>query len=555
MRSGSIIKVALEDLKGRLERAAAAAGLETDDPSLGLMIPSDPAHGDFATNLALSSGRGRNPRELAQELACHIPPGGILDRVEVAGPGFINFYLALDWLTSAVDLILRSREAYGNGEYGRGQNVNLEFVSANPTGPLGVVNARAAAVGDSLRRVMEATGYQVISEFYVNDAGQQVKNLAESIEARLRELEGRPLDLPEDGYPGEYLVEVARAIFQEEGGGLWELPEEERLDFLGRRGVQIILQWHQKALDKFDVTFDVWFSERSLRASGAARKTLETLAERGFSYEEEGAVWLKTTAYGDDKDRVLVKADGELTYLAADLAYHLNKLDRGFDTLINIWGPDHHGAIPRMYAGLRALGKPAEVLEILICQLVNLIRGGQRVRMSKRAGDIIDMEEFLEEAGRDAARFFFLMRSLDSHLDFDLDLTQVQGSDNPVYYVQYAHARMASILRTAAGEGLEVPGPGEFEPGLLSSEPERALLRHLARLPEVVEEAARAREPHRLTAYARDLATAFHGFYTECRVLGVEEDLTLSRLALVKAAGLCLKRSLNLLGVEAPERM
>ncbi len=541
----------------KLREAASRVGVPTHEFDPGLTIPADPAHGDFASTIALSLAKqqGEQPRALASRLAAVLEPGGLLERVEVAGPGFINMYLTPAWLASVVDLILTRAGRYGSSRNGKGESINLEFVSANPTGPLGVVNARAAAVGDSLASVMEAAGYQVIREYYVNDAGGQVDRLGASILARCREIMGEPLNLPEDGYPGEYLAGIARDIMDEHGTGFLDKSPEQKTAFLGQEGARMIVEWHRRSLAAYGTSFDVWFSEKSLRDAGAVERALRALADRGHTYEEDGALWFGSTRFGDDKDRVLVKSDGQMTYLAGDLAYHLNKLERGFHQLIDIWGPDHHGAIVRLQAAVQAMGSGPGTPEVLICQLVNLVRGGERVRMSKRAGEIVDMDGFLEEVGRDAARFFFLMRSADSHLDFDLDLTAVQGQENPVYYVQYAHARMSSILRTAAEAGMKMPKSGEHDGMLLSTDRERALMRHLAGLPELVEEAARNREPHRLTGFARELATSFHSFYVECRVLGEEEDLSRARLALVRASAVCLARVLSLLGVSAPERM
>ncbi|HHY37468.1 MAG TPA: arginine--tRNA ligase [Clostridia bacterium] len=553
-----------------------------------LEVPKDPAHGDFATNIAmvLASRAKKNPRAVASTIVENIDTKGTyIKRVEVAGPGFINFFLDNKaWLLEALSRALREGEQYGRTSYGRGRRVQVEFISANPTGPMVVVQARAGAVGDTLANLLDACGFSVEREFYINDAGNQVDLLGRSLEARYLQEFGIEAEIPEGGYPGEYLVEMARDLIREKGDALlpgrggrggrgdhrgptvrsgysgWGdddsyVPESWRHRFFARYAVEKIVESHKKVLADYGVHFDVWFSEKSLHDAGAVEETIEALRERGYVYENEGALWLRSTAFGDDKDRVLKKQDGEYTYLAPDIAYHRNKFERGFETVIDIWGPDHHGYIARMKAAIQALGYPENALEVLIVQLVRLIRGGEAVRMSKRAGEFVTMSDLLTEVGKDAARFFFLMRAPESHLDFDIDLAKLQTQENPVFYVQYASARIASIFRQAAEEGIPKPSLEGARLDLLGEESELLLMRKIADLPEEILGAALAREPHRMTKYATELASAFHVFYTQCRVLGNDPELTAARLLLVEGAGIALRNTLRLLGVSAPERM
>lgn len=540
------------------------------DINVELEVPKDPAHGDFATNVAmvLASRAKKNPRAVASAIVENLDTKGTyIKKVEVAGPGFINFFLDNKaWLLEALSRALHEGGRYGRTSYGRGRRVQVEFISANPTGPMVVVQARAGAVGDTLANLLDASGFAVEREFYINDAGNQVDLLGRSLEARyLREF-GVEAEIPEGGYPGEYLVDIARDLINEKGDTLLpgragpgdgdaQASEPGRRRFFARYAVDRIVESHKRVLADYGVHFDVWFSERSLHDAGAVEETIETLRGRGYVYESDGALWLRSTAFGDDKDRVLKKQDGEYTYLAPDIAYHRNKFERGFETVIDIWGPDHHGYIARMKAAVQALGYPENALEVLIVQLVRLIRGGEAVRMSKRAGEFVTMSDLLTEVGRDAARFFFLMRAPESHLDFDIDLAKLQTQDNPVFYVQYASARIASIYRQAAEEGVPKPSLEHANLDLLGEESELHLMRKIADLPEEILGAALAREPHRMTKYAMELASAFHVFYTQCRVLGNDPELTAARLLLVEGVGIALRNTLRLLGVSAPERM
>lgn len=541
-----------------LEKAREAGELSFGSlPPLELEVPQRKEHGDYSSNAALLLAReaGRPPREVAEAILRHFGCEGTwVERAEVAGPGFINFFLNPGWLYRTLEVIAAGGAGYGRSDYGRGRKVQVEFVSANPTGPLVVVGARAGAVGDALANLLDAAGYRVQREYYINDAGHQVAVLGRSLEIRFRQLLGEDIPLPEDAYPGEYLVEVARELLAERGPGFLQ-PEEGRLERFSGYAVERMLRDIRRELDDYGVRFDVWFSEASLHRAGALREVLDLLRAGGYVYEREGALWLRTTLFGDDKDRVLVKADGEATYFLADIAYHRDKFRRGFEKVIDIWGPDHHGYIPRMQAAMRALGYPEGSLEVLIVQMVRLFKEGSPVRMSKRAGDIVLMADLLEEVGRDAARFFFLMRTPESHLDFDLDLARLQSNENPVYYVQYAHARACSILRQAAAEGVTVPDPRRIDLAVLKEEVELDLIRKLAELPEEIISAAESRQPHHLTRYLQELATVFHSFYTRCRVLGPDAALTAARLAVVDATRVVLRNALALLGVSAPDRM
>lgn len=538
-----------------IERARQAGALSLESvPPIHVEVPKERSHGDFATTAALSlaSAARKAPRQIAQIICDHLDTASLnLHRVEIAGPGFINFFLKPGWIREVVSLIRQAGFQYGNSSIGGGRRIQVEFVSANPTGPMNVVNARAAAVGDSLARLLEAVGYQVWREYYVNDAGRQAELFGQSVEARFRELEGQEVVFPENGYPGDYVIDVARQLRQERPDAL-ELPEEERRAFFRDRGVDLMVENQRRDLEAFGVTFDRWFRERDLHRQGLVAQVVEELRARGYVYEHEGAVWFASTRFGDDKDRVLIKQDGTFTYLTADIAYHRDKFQRGFERVIDIWGPDHHGYIARTKAAVQALGYPEDSLEVLILQLVTLTRRGKQVRMSKRAGEFVTLRELLDEVGRDAARYFFLTRSPESHLEFDLELAVEQSADNPVYYVQYAHARICSIFRQKGGEGFHL---GEVALDPLGNEYELALMYKLAEFPEEVRLAAQRREPQRIPRYLHELSAAFHSFYSHCRVLGEAPEVEAARLALLDATRIVLARGLQLLGVSAPESM
>ncbi len=524
-------------------------------PEVALETPRDSGHGDFASNIALvTAGQAKKPpREVAEIIVSHIDSPEI-DRVEVAGPGFINFFLRSDWLHAVLKDIEEQGEDYGNSEHGAGEKILLEFVSANPVGPMNVVNARAAAVGDTLARLLRAAGYDVDTEFYVNDAGNQAQIFARSLWARYQQLTEPKYPFPEDGYPGDYVGELAK-VLRTENPTLAQLPPEERLDFCKRWGTDKIVEMQKNDLKAYGVEFDRWFRERDLHAAGALEKVIAVLEERDFVFEDDDAVWFRSTEFEDDKDRVIIKSDGTYTYVTADIAYHYDKLKRGYKRLINIWGPDHHGYIERMKAAIQALGYSRATLEVMILQYVALLRKGRQVKMSKRAGEFITMEDLVGEVGKDAARFFFLHRSPESHLDFDLDLAVEQSNENPVFYVQYAHARIASVLRQAGEMGIELPTVGRVSLHLLDHAAETALLKQLAALPEELYTAALQREPHRLTHYVLELAGLFHSFYTHCHILGESDELRDSRLVLVQGVQTVLRKVLTILGVDAPEQM
>jgi arginyl-tRNA synthetase len=547
-----------EVLAAALARAAVRSGLSDAPPAAEISVPHQAGHGDHSSNLALILARAakKPPRAVAEALvaALELPPD-LIEKTEIAGPGFINFTLSREALWHSVQAALTEGLAYGASGGGAAAPVQVEFVSANPTGPVNVVNARAAAVGDALARCLRARGHAVQTEFYVNDMGTQIDLLGRSLRARLEERLGAgPGTIPEGGYPGEYLADAARSFAEAEARSLLDGADDGRI---ARRAVEEMLGRQRRDLESYGVAFDEWFRQSALYPPGsqAVFEALETLRAAGFVAEREGAQWFLSTRFGDEEDRVLVRGNGEPTYFLADIAYHVNKRRRGFGRVIDIWGPDHHGHIPRMQAAVRALGHEEGWLEILIVQQVNLLREGTVVKMSKRAGEFVTLADLVEEVGVDAARFFFLMRRTDSHLDFDLSLAKMRTVANPVFYVQYGHARIASLVRHA---GAAERGPGLLdgaEPGPMVSDAERILMKRIADFPEVVAGAADAREPHRLTGYLRELAADFHVFYERCRVVGEAPPLMRARLALAAAAGATLEAGLSLMGVSAPESM
>ena len=540
-------------------------------PDPALERPRDPSHGDWATTVALRSAKdaGMSPRQVAEIVSARIAGHPDVAAVEIAGPGFINLRLS----PSALQRVLReARERgrdFGRVDAGGGRRVQVEFVSANPVGPMHVGHGRWAALGDSMARVLEHAGWRVEREFYINDAGVQMEIFGKSVAARYLELTGHDVTFEPDWYQGTYITEIAREILAAEGPGWADKPAEEREAHFRETAYATVLAHLKHVLHEMGVDFDVWFSERTLHERGADGTTaiergIGALREAGYIYDMDGAVWFRSTDFGDDKDRVLVKADGSYTYFAADIAYHKNKFDRGLDRVIDIWGADHHGYVARMKAACAALGHEGQ-LDVVIGQLVNLFRNGEAVRMSKRTGEMVTFEELLSEVGPDAARYWFLRRNTDQPVDFDIELARQQSADNPVYYVQYAHARICSIMRKATGHEADEAATAsalaaEFVPrdadlSLLDSEPELALMRGLSEFAEVVEIAARDLAPHRLTRYAEDLAATFHQFYTQCRVVSDDAALSAARLFAVDATRSALETVLGLLGVSAPERM
>ncbi len=545
-------------IRGAVARAQKAGEIPAGTVGeIHLEVPQNREHGDLASNIALvSAGEfGLPPRQLAQAIVDRMAQTDLLARVEVAGPGFINFFLGSNWYAKCLEQIYGQGEEFPVLDWGSGRKIQVEYVSANPTGPILVVQARAGAVGDSLARILRRCGWDVQREFYVNDAGTQVEMLARSLEARYRQALGEEAELPPAGYPGDYLVRMGQQLAKEEGRRLLQMSPEERLGFFRQYAVERILNWQKSSLERYGVTFDEWFRESQLHQQGMIEKAAQMLEQAGYTYERAGALWFASTRLGDDKDRVLRRRDGRWTYLAADIAYHLHKFERGFERVIDIWGPDHHGHITRMKAAVQALGFSKDALEVLIVQLVRLVRGNQLVRMAKRKGEYVSIDELLDEVGSDAARFFFLMRTVDSHLDFDLDLARAQTSENPVYYVQYAHARVASLRREAAKAQVKLPSPEDVRGELLTDSSERALIKQLALFPEAILGAAEQREPHRIARYALEVATAFHAFYTRCRILGNDPQLTAARFALACCTGTVLRQALYLMGVSAPESM
>jgi arginyl-tRNA synthetase len=543
-----------DTLRAELSRVAARFG--ADGLEFVLERPRDAGHGDLATNIAMLLARREraNPRKTAERVLQELKlPPTLIAKTEIAGPGFINFWLAEDQLANAHQQILVAGTKYGRATWGAGLKVNVEFVSANPTGPLHVGHGRGAALGDAIASLLEWTGHAVTREFYVNDAGVQIDKAAQSLWARIRQEAGYQAEVPEGGYHGEYVKENARAVLKREGRAFADLPEEEGL----RRCRSLIVRMQRDEqdadLEQFGVKFDVISSEQSAYDSGAVERAIQLLESRGLTYESEGALWLRTTNFGDDKDRVLRKSDGTLTYLTPDIAYHVDKHDRGFDRAIDVWGADHHGYIPRMRAALAALGYPPEFFDVELVQLVRVVRGGEEVKMSKRSGEFVTLRDLYEEVGVDAARYFFLARKGASPLDFDIDLAKKQTDENPIFYVQMAHARLSGIFRTAQRDPDSVQGNLDMR-GLPDPE-DVELLKKLVQFPEAVEKAAREREPHRITVYLHELATVVHGWYHRTRTLGEPAEVEKARLLLTRASRIVLANGLALLGISAPDRM
>ena len=555
----NIVEQTQSKLKEEIRAAVLKAGLAAEDqiPDVILEIPKEKAHGDYSTNMAMQLARvaKKAPRMIAEAIIEHFDRSkASIEKMEIAGPGFINFFMNNSYLTDLIPAILEAGEKYGETTVGGGQKIQVEFVSANPTGDLHLGHARGAAVGDSLCNILDKAGYKVSREYYINDAGNQINNLARSVEARYFQALGMEKDMPEDGYHGADIVEIGKKLAAEYGDKFVNMPEEERFEFFRDYGLKTEMAKLQKDLEDFRVRFDVWFSETSLYKNGQIDEALAALRKTGYIYEQDGATWLRSTDFGDDKDRVLIKQDGSYTYLTPDIAYHKNKLDRGFEKLINIWGADHHGYIPRMKAAIQALGYDREALEVEIIQLVHLYKNGEKMKMSKRTGKAVTMRDLVDEVGLDATRYFFAMRSSDTHLDFDLDLAVSQSNENPVYYAQYAHARICSILRSGEEQGMTADTNADFS--LVGAEKEMDLLKKLGEFPAAVGEAALKRVPHRITNYINELASAFHSFYNAEKVLDPEQpERTKARLALVKAVQISLKNALALIGVSAPEKM
>ena len=547
-----------KQIKEALAAAAVKAGLVEDGAELTIHLetPKDKANGDFATNLAmqLTKVAKKPPRAIAEAILENLETAGTdIEKVEIAGPGFMNITVRKDFLAGVVKATFEQGENYGRSNAGNGEKVQVEFVSANPTGDLHLGHARGASVGDSLCNVMDFAGYDVSREYYINDAGNQINNLAYSLEARYKQALGMDAEMPEDGYHGPDIIEIAGELVKEFGSDILEKSDEERFKFFREHGLRLELAKLQKDLKNFRVEFDVWYSETSLYNNGKIDVALDKLRANGHVFEEDGATWFRSTTFGDDKDRVLIKNDGSYTYLTPDIAYHEDKLRRGFDKLINIWGADHHGYIPRMKAAIEALGYDRETLEVEVIQMVQLYKNGEKFKMSKRTGNAVTMRELVEEVGLDAVRYFFVKTAGDSHMDFDLDLAVSQSNENPVYYAQYAHARINSILRSASEQGFEASLENL---ALLTAEKEEDVLKKVGAFPQVVAEAAKHRTPHRIANYIQDLAAAFHSFYNAEKVLNADnKELTEARLALITSVKTTLANALKLIGVSAPEKM
>jgi len=539
----------------RAALAQAASQLGASDVDVVLERPRDPSHGDVATNLALTLAKtlGQKPRAIAERLiaALELPPG-LVRKTEIAGPGFINFFLAEAQVVSVLPSIIAAGADYGKTDIGRQQKINVEFVSANPTGPLHVGHGRGAALGDGIAALLEWTGWKVTREFYVNDAGTQIDKMARSLWARVQQSAGRSAAIPEGGYHGEYLTELAQQILKQEGKRFADLPEAEGIRRCREIGVQAQRAEQDHDLAEFGVRFDVVSSESSIYERGLIDATLAELAKLGHSFTSEGALWLRTTELGDDKDRVLKKSDGTYTYLVPDIAYHRDKHERGFVRAIDVWGADHHGYIPRMRAALQALNYPKDFFHVEIVQLVRVMRGGEEVRFSKRSGEFVSLRDLFEETGVDAARYFFLMKRGDSQFVFDVDLAKSQTEENPVFYVQMAHARMSGIFRVASRDPAGVRAEG-VDLAVLTQSEEIELIKELAEFPDLVRRAAAAYEPHRITGYLEGLARTAHAWYHKYRVLGEPEEA--ARLVLARAVQQVLANGLTLLGIRAPERM
>ncbi|MBX9971582.1 arginine--tRNA ligase [Cytobacillus firmus] len=554
----NIVEQVQDKLKQEIKDAVVKAGLAAEEqiPDVILEIPKEKAHGDYSTNMAMQLARvaKKAPRMIAEELIAHFDSSkASIEKIEIAGPGFINFYMNNSYLTDLIPAVLEAGDQYGETTVGNSQKIQVEFVSANPTGDLHLGHARGAAVGDSLCNILAKAGYDVSREYYINDAGNQINNLALSVEARYFQALGLEKEMPADGYHGEDIIGIGKKLAEEYGDKYVNADEKERFDFFREYGLKYEMAKLKQDLEDFRVPFDVWYSETSLYNNGKIDTALQALKDNGHIYEEEGATWFRSTAFGDDKDRVLIKNDGSYTYLTPDIAYHKDKLERGFEKLINIWGADHHGYIPRMKAAIQALGYDREALEVEIIQLVHLYKNGEKMKMSKRTGKAVTMRDLVEEVGLDATRYFFAMRSADTHLDFDLDLAVSQSNENPVYYAQYAHARISSILRQGEEQGMAA---GAADYSLIQAEKEIDVLKKIGEFPQAVGEAAQKRMPHRITNYIYELASSFHSFYNAEKVLDAENpERTKARLALIKAVQTTLKNALELIGVSAPEKM
>jgi arginyl-tRNA synthetase len=530
-----------------------------DLPYIEVDVPANNDHGDYASNVALilAAQAKQNPRKIAQIIQENLVDSeNIIARTQIAGPGFLNFFIKENIWQQTLQSIEEKKENFGRSSMGNGKKVQVEFVSANPTGPLHIGHARGAVVGDVITNLLTAVGYAVSKEYYINDAGNQMNNLGKSVLLRYRELLGEKIEFPETCYHGNYIKDIAANVIKKDGNVYLTSGEGKTISYLTDIAGQSILNEIKDDLRDFGVTFDEYFSEKELYQNNGVVNLLESLRKKNFVYSDGETLWFRTTDFGDEKDRVVIRKNGEPTYFAADIAYHQNKFSRGFEMVIDIWGADHHGYMPRMWAGIQSLGYDKEALKIILVQLVNLLRDGVPVAMSTRSGEFVTLREVLDEVGKDAARYNFLMRRSDSHLDFDLELAKKQSNENPVYYVQYAHARICSIIRMAQQEhGIVLPVYKDINPALLNESEEMTLIKLMTRYPEVIEGAARSLEPHRITFYLNELASVFHSYYNKNKVISDNKELTAARLFLIKAISIILENALKILGVNAPEKM
>ena len=552
-------KAIKEIIECALDKAKNAGELElADAPDIVVEKPKDEKMGDFACNIAMTLARSerKNPKVIAQIIERHVEKGTVgLDSVEIAGPGFLNLKMSrkffLDRLADAVE----QRNDFGKSNVGQGTKIMIEFVSANPTGPLHIGHGRGAAVGDALARILKKAGYDLKTEYYVNDVGNQMNILGRSTWLRYLELLGNDADFPEDHYRGEYIKDIAQMAIDQHGKKFFDKPEGECVPFFKELAKDNILEGIKKDLSNFRVTFDNWFSEQSLYKNNSVEGAIEWLRNEGHVYDKDGAVWLKSSAFDDDKDRVIVKKTGEKTYFCSDIAYHQNKIKRGFKKLINLMGADHHGYVPRMEAVLQAMGYDKNIFKILLIQFVSLLRGGEKVAMSTRSGEFETLSDVVNEVGVDAARYYFLMRSSDAHLDFDLELAKKETSENPVFYIQYAHARICSIFRGAEEKAIQFPGNGSIDLSLLVEDEEFSIIKAILAFPEVVEKSAIALEVHRISHYLLDLVSRFHGYYSRHRVISDDVPLTLARLYLLDGLRITIRNGFDLMGISVPEKM
>jgi arginyl-tRNA synthetase len=531
---------------------------EVSLPYMEVEAPANPEHGDYAANAALilAAQAKQNPRKIAQIIQENLlDTGSIIEKTQIAGPGFINFFIKDDVWQQALKNIDEQKEKYGFINYGGGKKVQVEFVSANPTGPLHIGHARGAVVGDVITNLLTTAGYRISKEYYINDAGNQMNNLGKSVLLRYRELNGEKIEFPVTCYRGDYIKDIAGDIIKKEGDKYLKSNEEETIRYFTRVAGKSILEEIKVDLRDFGVVFDEYFSEKELYKESGVTRLLDELQTQGFVYSDGETLWFKTTDFGDEKDRVVIRKNGEPTYFAADIAYHQNKFARGFEMIIDIWGADHHGYMPRMWAGIQALGYEKEALKIILVQLVNLLRDGVPAAMSTRSGEFVTLREVLDEVGRDAARYNFLMRRSDSHLDFDLELAKKQSSENPVYYVQYAHARICSILKMAQERGIAIPVYTDTDLSVLNEPEEKTMIKMLVSYPETINGAAKSLEPHRIPFYLNELAGVFHSYYNKNKVISENDGLTAARLFLIMEIKIVLQNALKILGVSAPEKM